>query len=229
MEEFIALVDVPAPGMLTLANRNVGLNHPSFDLAQDQTESIKSNAKFSTFYKSEDLHDLFNQEDSAGIRIYPAFDAENNLSTLAVATNSHRMDIVRGNSSKCFISNGLNDATRVTEQEGVEQLDRIKQHIQANVSDHVPFSIAPRGVNRIVNYAKVFFTKADIMNLLGENTKGIRFYTSRIKFNDQTGTFPTLAAVSVDQNDVESPIALLSALPCPPNCGGGYTGDAPLS
>ncbi|MBK9491335.1 MAG: hypothetical protein IPO07_22995 [Haliscomenobacter sp.] len=95
-------------------------------------------------------------------------------------------------------------------------------------SDLIPFATAATSTDQTSsNYSKVFFTSTDMMRLLGSDAVGIRFYTSKIKFSNRgQRTFPTLTAVALSSTDVESSIGLLSALPCPPNCGGGYVGDS---
>lgn len=224
MSDFLLTLDLAAPGRLTVEDRTIGLDQRTRDIDQDELASIRGSSLFSTFYTREDLLDLFNQPDSEGIRIYPAIDSSGVISTLAVATDAGRVDIVKGDESKCFVSNGFATASRLTQAEGVEVVASYNEHLRRNEGD-LAFALGgPRRLTRL-NYSKVFFTKKDILDLMSNDSKGIRFYTTRIKFNDSGRKFfPTLTAVAVDNNEIENSSALLSALPCPPNCGGGYTG-----
>lgn len=227
MSNFLLSLDVATPGSLTLVDRTVGLDQRNKEIDQNDLASIRSNALFETFYTREDLLDLLNQPDSAGIRIYPALDPNGRATTLAVATNSKRADIVKGDRSKCFVSNGFDPASRITEKQGIDVVAKYNEHLFRTAGD-LGFALGGRSSRRLslVNYSKVFFTSGDILGLMSADSKGVRFYTTQIKFNDSgRRSFPTLTAVEVNNNEVENSIALLSALPCPPNCGGGYTGE----
>lgn len=228
MPDFILTAEnISAPGSLTATKRDIGMDNPTVDIQNATLEAIKSQALLHTFYSRADLLDLFEQKDSAGLRLYPAFDSNDNFSTLVVATNSLRVDIVSGDTSKCFVAEASLTAARLTQAEGIQMVDRVSAHIQQIDNDMrnlIPLANAPRSVNEN-NYFKVFFSKPDIIKLLGTDASGVRFYTSKIRFNDRQRNYTTLTAVAVNDSGEENSTGLLSALPCPPNCGGGYTGD----
>jgi hypothetical protein len=73
------------------------------------------------------------------------------------------------------------------------------------------------------SYAKADFKSSDINGILNSGAQGILFYSTRIILPSSGQSFSTLAAVGVDGLGQESGEALISTLPCPPNCaGGGY-------
>lgn len=223
----------PAPRALTAVDRNIGLDNPTLDMNQAGLTDIKANHLLKIDYTRADLLELLGQEDCTGLRIYPAFDSNGNFSMLAVATNSSRVDIVSGDTSKCFVAQDGQPATRLTQAEATNMIKDVRAHIMANSNDSsnfIPFAVATTSTDQTSsNYSKVFFTSTDMMRLLGSDSDavGIRFYTSKIKFSNRgQRTFPTLTAVALSSPDVESSSGLLSALPCPPNCGGGYVGDS---
>lgn len=231
MSDFIINTNRPAPRALTALDRTIGLENPTLDIDQAGLTDIKANHLLKIDFTRADLLALLRQEDCAGLRIYPAFDSNGNFSMLAVATDSSRVDIVSGDTSKCFVAQDGKPATRLTQTEATNMIQDVKAHIMANSkdsSDLIPFATAATSTDQTSsNYSKVFFTSTDMMRLLGSDAVGIRFYTSKIKFSNRgQRTFPTLTAVALSSTDVESSIGLLSALPCPPNCGGGYVGDS---
>ena len=231
MSDIIINTNRPAPRALTALDRTIGLENPTLDIDQAGLTDIKANHLLKIDFTRADLLALLRQEDCAGLRIYPAFDSNGNFSMLAVATDSSRVDIVSGDTSKCFVAQDGQPATRLTQAEATNMIQDVKAHIMANSkdsSDLIPFATATTSTDQTSsNYSKVFFTSTDMMRLLGSDAVGIRFYTSKIKFSNRgQRTFPTLTAVALSSTDVVSSIGLLSALPCPPNCGGGYVGDS---
>lgn len=228
MSDFLISFDFPAPGPLTTDEREVGLNQRNKVINQDELTSIRNTALLKTFYTREDLLALLAQSDSNGIRIYPVI-VNGNISTLAVATDSERNDMVKG-AGPCFISNGFEPASRLTKEQGEEAVVRYNEHLVGTPGD-LGFALRESRSRKpsIVNYSKVFFTSQDITNLMDSDSKGIHFYTTKIRFNDRSRSVPTLTAVEVNSNGEESSTALMSALPCPPNCGGGYIGEATVA
>ena len=226
MSDFLISFDFPAPGPLTTDEREVGLNQHNKLISQDELTSIRDNALLKTFYTREDLNKLLAQPDCEGIRIYPV-NLAGKISTLAVATDSKRNDIVEG-AGPCFVSNGFEPASRLSKEQGEEAVDKYNEHL-VNTPGELGFALRKTDSMKptIVNYSKVFFTSKDIANLMDSDSKGILFYTTKIRFNDRSRSIPTLTAVRVNSNGEESSTALMSALPCPPNCGGGYIGEAP--
>jgi hypothetical protein len=197
-------------------------------ISEEEMTSIRDNALQKTFYTREDLDELLAQPDSQGIRIYPVIDLNGNISTLAVATDSERNDMVKGVHHPCFVSNGFAPASKLSEEEGGKAVNRYDAHL-VDTPGELGFALTEQRSRELTdpNYSKVFFTRKDIKALLGDDSKGIRFYTTKIKFNNRSRSVPTLTAVSVNSNEEENSTALMSALPCPPNCGGGYVGEAP--
>lgn len=230
MSDFLISFDFPAPGPLTKSDRNVGMRQHNKLISQDELTSIRNNALHKTFYTREDLQELLNQPDSMGIRIYPVIDSDGNLSTLAVATDSKRNDIVSGD-KPCFVSKGFELASRISEEGGREAVAKYMKRLVENPEGLAFASRVGRlGESSIDTFSKVFFTSTDIENLMRSDSKGIHFYTTKIRFkddiDDSSSFIPTLTAVRVNSDGEESSAGLMSALPCPPNCGGGYIAEA---
>ena len=222
MSEFVFRIQSSSTEAATIAT--------SIAIEQADCQRIKSSALLSTFFRRADLEELLAQSGAKGLRFYPALDLNGSFSLLAVATNILKRDIVSGDTSKCFVSEGALPATRATQQQGVALLGKVNgqiaQAIESGASGSMPLlaAAALAGSNR--NYAKVFFDRATLENLLADQAVGIRFFSSRIVFGDKPNSFSTLAAVTVHASGEEGTGGVLSALPCPPDCGGGgYTDD----
>jgi hypothetical protein len=228
MAEFIFKVPAAAN-----AERSMGiLESPTFDeaikLEPTHVESIKTTARLSAFFSSADLKDLMNTANCEGLRIYPAFDVNDNFSLLAVATDVRKNDLVEHDEFPCFVSEGTTSASRLTKQQGVAVLKKVKDRF-TQVRDisaaSAPLAIRPT-ITGTRNYSKVFFSKETMNSLLSNDAMGIRFFSTQINFDEESPSFNTLAAVRVNASGEDGNTAMLSALPCPPNCGGGsYTDD----
>lgn len=228
MSDFLFNSNFPAPGRLIAGKEDADLDRAKEDIDQNDLPSIRDNALMKTFYTHEDLKTLLAQPDCEGIRIYPVIDQNGNLSTLAVATNSKRIDMVKELAKPCFVSNGFEPASKISEDEGREAVGKYNEHL-VNAPGDLGFALTQQRSRELTssNFSKVFFTSSDINTLLGDDSKGIRFYTTKIKFSNRSRPVPTLTAVRVNtNNEEESSTALMSALPCPPNCGGGYIAEA---
>lgn len=227
MAEFI--FKVPAN-----AERSMGIieSRPTFDeaikLEPTHLQSIKSSARLSAFFSSADLKDLMNIANCRGLRIYPAFDVNGNFSLLAVAADFSKNDLVEQDEFPCFVSEGNTSASRLTKQQGVDVLQKVHDRF-TQVRD-ISAASAPLAIRTVANgtrnYSKVLFSKETINSLLSNDAAGVRFFSTQINFDEGGDSFNTLAAVRVNTNGEDMNTATLSALPCPPNCGGGsYTDD----
>lgn len=192
-------------------------------------QNIKSTARLSVFYRREDIMELLSQPGCRGIRFYPALNGNNEFSTLAVGTNGQKRDIVSGDTSKCFVSEGTLPATRVTQSRGLALIGQVNQHIAQAVregrANTTPLA-ASSTFSTAKSYSKVLFTSAALESMLADGASGIRFFSSRVAFDNDGNSFSTLAAVAVNASGTESSDGVMSLLPCPPDCGGGgYTDD----
>ena len=188
-------------------------------------QQIKSTAMLSAFFSREDLADLLAQQNSMGLRLYPALDSSGQFSLLAIATDSNKSDMA----SYTYVAEGQGGANRLTVQQARGMLGDVHSVMQ-QVAQEGRGASTPLFTRSGANgelYAKVAFNSADINSLLNSGAAGIRFYSTQIILNANSQSVSTLAAVAVDASGQESGEALVSTLPCPPNCaGGGYLNDA---
>lgn len=223
MSEVSLRVNIPTPGRAFSASRSAA-NRLTLALQQDHFESVKSTALLSAFFHRADLEDLLAQPGGSGFRFYPAIDSSGAFSLLAVATNGFSKDIVDGD-TPCFVAEGQDAAARLTREQGVGLLTHVNgqmhQAARSGRSASTPF-FTSQGAEG-AQYSKVSYSGGDINELLGPGVIGIRFFSTQIVFSDGNDSFNTLAAVAIDASGQESGPALMSTLPCPPNCsGGGY-------
>ena len=188
-------------------------------------QQIKSTALLSAFFRYEDLANLLAQQNSMGLRLYPAFDSAGRFSLLALATDSSKSDMA----SYILVAEGQGGAYRLTVQQARGMLGDVNSVMQQAAQEGRGAStpmFAESGAAGAM-YAKASFNSADINSLLNSGAAGIRFYSTQIILNANSQSVSTLAAVAVDASGQESGEAMVSTLPCPPNCaGGGYLNDA---
>ncbi|HMQ47716.1 MAG TPA: hypothetical protein PKA00_09685 [Saprospiraceae bacterium] len=169
-----------------------------------------------------------------GLRFYPGMNSLQVPSLQAIASTTERADLVFGSNYSVILaeSDGSANTTGssiLNQDQCVAKLEEYRDKVkdsQLNGSAEMPLSRTP-STDMPRNYSKIFFQRTAIENLLNTaNASGIRFYEAIIDFNDGKEKVSTLAAVAVDQNGNDLDNAVLSALPCPPDCGGGgYTDD----
>lgn len=182
-------------------------------------QQIKSTALLSAFFRSEDLAELLAQQNGMGLRLYPALDSAGRFSLLAVAIDFNSSDM----HSFCFVAEGQAGAYRLTGQQAAGMLGEVQRGMEQAAREGRAAStplFTESGAEGAL-YSKVAFNGADINSLLNSGAAGILFFSTKIIFNAGGQSFNTLAAVSVDAHGQESGEALVSTLPCPPNCGGG--------
>lgn len=173
----------------------------------------------SVFFRREDLVELLSQPGSMGLRIYPALDNNGYFSLLAIAIDNNRADMTHTS----FVVEGNGGATRLTVQQAMGMLGEV-QRVMAQAAQEGRGASTPlyteSGAEGAL-YSKAAFKSADLNIFLDSGAAGIRFFSTRIIL--KAGNFSTLAAVAVDAAGQESDLALVSTLPCPPDCaGGGY-------
>jgi len=209
-------------------------------LDNTQSQLIRSNHLMNVFFRKPDLEELLAQDNCVGLRFYPAFNLNGNPSLLAVAINNQRQDLVENvvpshtTGDKCFISQGRSvGAINIPVSDGDSMILTIGNMIDNaknnNIISDIAFPLAnTSNINR--SYAKVVFTRTSIENMLSEDdVEGIEFFTTKMQFSDtnDSNNYKTLAAAPVLSNNATSTSNMtLSALPCPPYCGGrGYRGN----
>ena len=188
-------------------------------MSGQHVQQIKSTAMLSAFFRSEDLVELLSQPGSVGLRIYPALDNTGHFSLLAVAFDSSKSDI----QSNCFVAQGNGSITRLKGQQAKGLLGEVQRVMEQAAQEGRGAStplFTESGAEGAL-YAKVAFKGADLDILLNSGAAGIRFLSTRIAFKAGDPSFNILAAVAVDASGRESEQALISTLPCPPDCGGG--------
>jgi hypothetical protein len=220
MSEVSLRVDIPTPGRAFSGGRSA-TSRPTLALQQDHFENVKSTALLSAFFHRSDLEDLLAQSGGSGLRFYPALDSRGGFSLLAVATNFGN-DIVSGD-TPCFVAEGRDSAARLTREQGVDLLkhvnNQMNQAARSGRSASTPF-FTNEGAES-AQYSKVSYSGSDINQLLGPGVVGLQFFSTQIVFSDGNDSFNTLAVVAIDASGQENGAALMSTLPCPPNCGGG--------
>jgi len=188
-------------------------------------QQIKSTAMLSAFFRREDLLELLAQQNCMGLRLYPAFNSARRFSLLALAIDFDSSDIA----SYGFVAEGQGGGLRLTVQQASGMLGEVqnvmRQAAQEGRGASTPLFTGSGAEGAL--YAKMAFNSADINNALNAGAAGIRFFSTRIIFDAGGQSFSTLAAVAVDASGQESEEAMLSTLPCPPNCaGGGYINNS---
>lgn len=188
-------------------------------------QQIKSTALLTAFFRREDLAGLLAQQNCMGLRLYPAIDSAGRFSLLAVAIDFASSDIT----SYGLVAEGQGGSKRLSAQQATGMLGEVQRTMQQAAQEGRGAStplFTQSGAEGAL-YAKAAFKSADINNSLNSGAAGIRFYTTQIIFNAGGQAFSTLAAVGVEASGQESGEALISTLPCPPNCaGGGYLNDS---
>ncbi len=233
MSDLIFDANIPTPA-IALADVDGQTKNANFiPISTKEAILFRTNSLMRIFFRKEDLLNLLNQEHCAGLRFYPAFDKSGEPSLLAVGLNAKREDLVRNiipsrkSEDKCFISEGEMPATNIPVKDGEQILKTISNMIKlAKKSGADKEKIFPL-VNTSSSqqtFSKVMFTTNSLESLLKDKeVDGIYFYTNKIKFSDKEDVFKTLGAVA--RKNGEEGDMLLSALPCPPHCGGnGYVG-----
>jgi hypothetical protein len=187
-------------------------------------QQIKSTALLSAFFGRDYLVNLLTQPGSMGLRIYPALDSAGQFSLLAIATDATQSDMA----SNCYVAEGRGGANHMTGQQAGGMLGALNRVMAqaAREGRGASMPLFATAGSEGSSYAKVDFKSADINGILNSGAGGIRFFSTRIILNAGDQSFSTLAAVGVDGSGNESGEALISTLPCPPNCaGGGYIND----
>jgi hypothetical protein len=156
-----------------------------------------------------------------GLRIYPAFDSAGQFSLLAIATDATQSDMA----FNIYVAEGQGGASHITGPQAVGMLGQVNnamtQAAREGRGNSMPLFAAAGAEG--TSYAKADFKSSDINGILNSGAQGILFYSTRIILPSSGQSFSTLAAVGVDGLGQESGEALISTLPCPPNCaGGGY-------
>lgn len=245
MPDFLLQSGLPAPSSMRAVPAGT---QETVSVPANALSNIQADPSIKVFFHKEDLNELFNQvnennESSEGLRFYPSFAVdvdkttgnvqfdERSFSLLVVGTTINRDDIVSFDASinKCFVARPNQHSQNVGRREAFNMMLSLDQKLKNDLNKlDLPFSLGQNLSPRGKSYAKVYFSKKTISVLLKAlNVIGINFYSARISFNGSTNTFPTLVAVAVDDSGSElSSTATMSALPCPPDCGGGSYTDA---
>lgn len=187
--------------------------------SDQHVQQIKATALMSAFFSRNDLAGLMAQQNCMGLRFYPAFDSAGQFSLLAIAIDYEKNDIA----SYCLVAEGQGGAYRLTAAQATGMLGEVQNamHQAAQQGQGASMPMFTESGAHGALYAKAAFKSGDISSLLDSGAAGIRFFSTRIIFNAGGQSFSTLAAVAVDGSGQESWEALVSTLPCPPNCGGG--------
>lgn len=219
----------------------------SHTLSQNEIAAINTMTRLSesagdsvlkAFFSKADLESLLNPQIPTasqmvgGLRFYPGLTRQTQPSLQVISSTEQRADLVLGTVYSVILSesDNLTVSSRVLDQaQCVAMLETYRDKVrdsQQNGSTKMPLSRTPT-TDMPRNYSKVFFLRTDIENLLNSaSASGVRLYEVEIDFNDGSAKVSTLAAIAVDQNGDDLDIGVLSALPCPPDCGGGgYTDD----
>ncbi|MEL6943703.1 MAG: hypothetical protein AAFO82_13635, partial [Bacteroidota bacterium] len=222
--------------LTTIANELRETEKNFKNLSAQEIDKVKANALLNVFFHKDDLEELLDQPGCVALRFYPAFDDNDKPSLLAVAINTKGDDMVkkfdssRTEEDKCFISRGvLREARNIPVVDGDRMIRRIGNMIEAAGNEAVAreqaFPFANPNSGRGGSFAKAVFESSVIRGMLTDDVKGVRFYTTKIEYNDDDLKYKTLAAAKVNNDDMENNV-VMSALPCPPNCaGGGYAGN----
>lgn len=208
----------------------IALDSPSwsapntFQIRGTDYDTLKSSALVSAYFRREDLSDLLRQDGCEGLRFYVALNKNDDLSVLAVgSTGLHGDDMLSNHTSSCFVSEEEGPASLFNEQGAIDLISRahglIKEAIKSHMDEETPFQIG-EGSAKTRSIAKVFFYKDTLESLLPDNALGIRFFSNRIRFEGDPTPYSTLTAVTVSGAAEESNHGVVSALPCPPHCGG---------
>lgn len=231
MADFIFNSPFAAP-LNFLADFDPVTTNPNFiELSTTDAASVRNNALLSVFFHQNDIRSLLNQTDGVGIRLYPILDSNNKHSLLATGIHISGSDLIKSflpnktTEDLCLVSEGTSSPASNTP---VPVAAQMIQDLEANVKNTTgdkeavtPMANTATALNSAI--AKAAFTSGAINNLLAGNPVGLRFYTVKIRFANVLSQEVKTLAVEAEGGGSNM---VISALPCPPNCGGGgYTND----
>lgn len=212
------------PDFIVSLNSHLSDAPETFQISGSDYNTLKSSALVSAYFRRADLSDLLRQDGCEGLRFYVALNKNDDLSVLTVGSTSlHGNDMLSNHTSSCFVSEEEGPASLFNEQGAIDLISRahglIRTAVKSQMEEETPFQVG-EGSAKTRSIAKVFFYKDTLESLLPDNALGIRFFSNRIRFEGDPTPYSTLTAVTVSGAAEESNHGVVSALPCPPHCGG---------
>ena len=199
---------------------------PGRNLTNSQFEDAKIGSLYHTFFLKSQLEQILNREDFVGIKMYPARNEETDV-IIAAGVTKFKHDEP---GPYLLGSDRLENAGIWVEDIHIATQHALQQETLKDTILSTPEEI-PENSHYRIELFNVYFSRQALQQVMDVNDCfAIGFYYSRFLVSDWSGEYLTLTAVPVNESgealtiasDEGEGFALMSPMPCPPDCGETY-------